>query len=107
MFTIYVLVDPRNGCAYYVGATGRPLIKRWRTHVADARSSGSKAARRTRAILDTMSVPEIVAIEQVAGTVADALRVEAEWLAHLRASGAELTNVRDGGFGCYRGKAAA
>lgn len=97
--SIYVLVDPRDHSAFYVGATTKALGLRFSSHLNDARHLQMVGKRydAIRRILDAGKRPEIHQVEIVAQDV----WVEAEqfWIGYFRSLGAELTNRSIGGPG--------
>jgi hypothetical protein len=100
---IYVLVDPRNREIRYVGQTVSGLKRRRAAHVSKARNS-------TRNLhvynwlrqLDRLGLyPLIEEVESGEWTVEYTNLREAMWIAAVRESGSDLTNLHQGG-GNYR-----
>jgi hypothetical protein len=96
---IYALIDPRDGTAFYVGATSRRLSARLSGHMTEACHLQTRNARCEviRAIAAAGARPEIDALEIV--QPGDWVEAEQFWIANLRAMGVVLTNRAMGGPG--------
>jgi hypothetical protein len=91
-YSIYQLVDPRDGLPYYVGRTGR-LTQRFLEHlIGDASDNLSKDAWIQE--LRVLGLrPLLQEVELVIGTTQDAQQRELYWIRSLRDEGMPLTNV--------------
>lgn len=102
MHSIYALYDPREAPAAdprYVGKTSKAIGRRLVEHIRVAKGENKDwRSRWIRSLLEDGVRPEIVAIEE---NVDDDLASEREayWIAVLKADGARLTNLTDGGDG--------
>ncbi len=91
---IYGLVDPRSGVLRYIGQT-RDRQRRYSRHCHPHPKDRRHRAQWIRALTRGGLKPEFVEIE-----VCDPFNVDAAerfWIASLRAAGAELLNIADGG----------
>jgi hypothetical protein len=95
---IYTLSDPDTGQVRYVGRS-RNARRRLYDHVAKARSTGRTArvycwirSLLARGVLPMVEVVEVCPADQWAER-------ERFWITSLRASGVDLTNLNDGGYG--------
>jgi hypothetical protein len=98
---IYLLRDPRDLSARYVGATVKTLDKRLAAHVYSASRPYNKAPRFVwiRELVDLGLTPSIEMLEHVPeGESLRRLR-EDWWINALRKSGADLLNRKKGGGG--------
>jgi NUMOD3 motif len=97
--TVYVLMDPRDSTAFYVGVTTRPLSSRFGSHLNDALVLYMRGARydAIRSICADGLRPEMHALEVV--PFDQWVDAEQFWIAYLRGLGAVLTNVSTGGPG--------
>lgn len=95
---IYILLDPRNGRAFYVGVTTQRLCNRFAGHMTDARKGyDDPKSARIREIIGIGAKPHIREVERVdKSTWADRERY---WIAMLREQGCELDNLCPGGYG--------
>lgn len=99
MATIYCLVDPRTDCLRYVGRAAN-LLSRFSNHLA---VSGVEKTPKARWILKLLKLglkPQLAIIEEL--PEAQANDAERFWIASLRAAGAMLLNMTDGGEGSSR-----
>lgn len=97
MTTIYGLIDPRTGCLRYVGLTAN-VAKRLFRHCHPLNDDRSHRGCWLRGVVNLGLRPELVVLEHVADRVR-ALDLERFWISSLRAAGADLVNVADGGDG--------
>lgn len=97
---VYVLTDPRDGSARYVGMTSRALHYRLSSHIIGARSgSVCKKKAAWHAELSGLGLrPEITELERFS-TAAEAAEGESFFIRYLRAIGADLLNETLGGPG--------
>jgi len=102
--SIYVLIDPRDGHARYVGKTKLDIQKRLLGHLSDARRDRKNIARFIwiKRLVALSLLPEIDLLE----IVDDCNWQEAEqfWIAFLRGSGCDLLNATAGGDGIHNHK---
>lgn len=102
MTVIYGLTDPRDDRVRYVGQTVLHLEDRRYQHVfeavqmAGARSFKSPKVLWIQELLRLDYVPEVVVLQQVMHDE-DHLVIEREWIAKLRATTPDLTNIASGG----------
>lgn len=91
-FTVYGLVDPRDGSVRYVGATVN-LARRFRTHLC-ATDYGQGNARRAwfREVRAARQGSIGLVVLQVVESGAALVEAEAEWIARGRELGWPLTN---------------
>lgn len=93
--TIYLLRDPRDGRVRYVGATSNRLAKRLQLHVILSAKTTTRCAAWIRELTAARMAPSIEEI-----LVADDWQTaERAAIAGLRAAGADLLNMADGGMG--------
>lgn len=97
---IYGLVDPRTDCLRYVGKTS-DIAKRYSRHCHPNKRDISHRACWLRGVLNASCKPVMVELEWVVPAVVD--QIERFWIASLRAAGADLVNICDGGEGGNRG----
>lgn len=96
---IYVLRDPRTNDIRYVGRTVDPK-RRLYMHIWHSRPSGRKPTYKSQWIDGLASEglePILDVVEQCSG--AESGQSEIAWIANLRAAGARLTNLTEGGDG--------
>lgn len=86
--TTYGLVDPRTGCLRYVGKTSK-LDQRLYWHIADSKRYSHRCAQWVKGLVKLGLLPILVVLEDG--------DQEVFWIASLRAAGASLLNVSDGG----------
>jgi len=93
---LYVLIDPRDGSVRYAGATSyRYLSSRLSVHVKMCHKNTSRCAMWVRELLAAEQRPII----QSRGRMLDWQQAERDLIASLRAAGADLLNMADGGLG--------
>lgn len=100
-WTVYGLVDPRNGEIFYVGCTSMP-DERLRGHIRDARNKPRKNPRkatRINAIVKNGHQPVMVTLEITNETEHD--QCEKEWIIRLAKSGSPITNCLIGNIRRY------
>lgn len=98
---VYVLTDPRDGSARYVGATSAILRRRLDNHCAAARGARPSNEQKALWLLGLLSVglrPEIAELERSA-TIEEAYESEQFYISYFRAIGASLLNRASGGHG--------
>ncbi len=97
--SIYLLVDPRDQTAFYVGATTKPVRQRLSSHINDACHLAARGARyeRIRDIAAAGARADACVLETARAE--DWVEAEQFWIAYFRAIGARLTNVAIGGPG--------
>lgn len=88
---IYVLFDPKEGVARYVGQTDSPE-KRLLAHQNKAKRSESPLSNWLRALRAKNQAPALMLLESVAREDADAR--EKFWIWHFETQGANLLNIR-------------
>lgn len=93
---IYGLVDPRSGCLRYVGQT-KNLKERFWGHTGMASVSRHRCAAWIRGLRKLGLKPVLEVLEEVSTEQAN--DAERFWIASLRAAGASLLNMTDGGDG--------
>ncbi len=89
MFTVYALVDPRNGLVRYIGITD-DVYRRFREHIACDGRNRSKDAW-----IDGLKHAQMMLIMQTleaVETVEQAREQEKYWVQHYRSIGANLLN---------------
>ena len=98
---VYGLFDPRDGELRYVGLHVGDLDKRMREHLCLARR-GKKlyVYDWIRAVLRQGENPEIYSIQQL-GSENEMLVAEVYWISYFKKEGCRLTNLTDGGEGCF------
>lgn len=98
---IYGLFDPRSGQLRYVGLHVGDIKKRLREHLSLARS-GKKiyVYDWIRQVLREGLQPEIDFLE-VCGSRQEMIEAEVWHIAYWRSLGCRLTNLTDGGEGCF------
>lgn len=89
---IYGLIDPRTHAVRYVGKSANPAM-RLKTHLKDKHSTHKVHWLNELRALGLM--PHIVVIEEV--PIENWQAAECFWIAHYKASGANLVNTTDGG----------
>lgn len=104
MFTVYALHDPRDQSIHYVGCIGGyPMHVRPRVHGHVSAAKSGKTPPVTvwvRSLLDASIAPAFSILEtgngepHIEGSIAERAHI-----ARLRAEGAPLKNVLDGGMG--------
>jgi hypothetical protein len=100
-FLVYTLADPRSEEIRYVGKTeSRPQI-RLNHHLHRARV-GHKAYVYdwTRQVLSSGQTPIMEILEELPDRKA-LIEAECHWIVQLRALGCRLTNLTEGGEGCF------
>jgi hypothetical protein len=93
--SIYVLIDPRDNQARYVGCSGRVRARK-NEHKSQARKSRTAKAAWLRELAGLGLEPVVQVLES---PVADWEEAEQRWIASYRQSGAPLLNQTDGGAG--------
>lgn len=91
-FHIYQLIDPRDGLPFYVGYTF-DMKQRFSEHLATAYFAKSAKEQRIFELKSLGLCPEMEEIEEVNGTVQEAMQREIYWIYALKAQGFALTNV--------------
>jgi hypothetical protein len=92
IFTIYKMIDPRDGLPFYIGQTSRAIDARFYEHLHDNGDNQAKSER--IAELQALGLaPLIEEIEQVYGTLPQALEQETHWIQHYLSEGIALTNI--------------
>ena len=97
---IYKMIDPLPSDLVYIGRTIRPLEARRRQHVTHCHHGMTAQApiyAWIRSLLKAGREPVIVELEDVAAS--QAVAAEDRWIAHYRASGATVLNLRSGASG--------
>lgn len=107
-YSIYVLVDPRNGEAFYVGCTTKTPEERTRLHVLNTRRTmrlgngltlqRETVQRRIAGLLKGGVLPEVQVLTTVASPF-EASRAEWLWILRLEDVGFRLSNRSSGGEG--------
>jgi hypothetical protein len=95
--SIYKLIDPIPSDVVYVGRTIQPLELRRRAHIHNGYQS--PVYRWVCSLVRAGREPVIIEIEQV--PVEQAVAAEDRWIAHYRAGGATVLNVRSGTSGSF------
>lgn len=91
-FTIYKMIDPRDGLPFYIGQTSRAVDARFYEHLHDNAENQAKSER--IAELQALGLaPIIEEIEQVYGILPRALERETHWIQHYLSEGIALTNI--------------
>lgn len=93
---IYGLLEPRTSVLRYIGKAKCPN-KRLRAHIAEAKRGSAFKDDWIRSLLRSGSEPALMALEHSNKSEID--DAERFWIASLRAAGAKLMNVADGGDG--------
>jgi hypothetical protein len=91
---IYALIDPRDSAVRYVGKADSP-VSRLVSHTCD--KSSTRKARWLRSLSRQGLAARLLLLE--CAPVDSWQSCEREWIAWYRASGADLTNLTDGGEG--------
>lgn len=101
-FLIYGLIDPRTQQLRYVGLHSRgSLEKRLREHLCRAKAGFRLHVYDwVRSLLDRGQCPEIVQLESV-GSFTELTEAESWHIQMWRSLGCDLTNLTDGGEGCW------
>lgn len=105
MPVIYALADPRTGDVRYVGKTSRKLSTRLRQHVNRSAKPETRCACWIRALVALGLVPDARELEVVSEEQWPA--AERRWISALRAEGADLTNLTEGGAATHGHKHSA
>lgn len=98
---IYGLCDPQTKAIRYVGKS-RALVKRFLHHLSQSRQAGFKrhSACWLSGLIQAGTPPTIVILEAIPPPESATWEVrERHWIAALRASGCDLTNITRGGEG--------
>lgn len=98
---VYGLFDPRNGELRYIGFHVGVLQKRLREHLCHARK-GKKlyVYDWMRQVLTAGCDPEIHVFQEF-DTAPEMVAAEVYWVRFFREAGCRLTNLTDGGEGCF------
>lgn len=97
-WTIYALSDPRTGLVRYVGKTFKAAALRLSDHLSEMRSGArTYKAQWLRGLLAVGERPRLSVLEMGDGD--GWAEAERRWIASMRATGAPLTNLTDGGDG--------
>ncbi len=95
---VYALMDPRSGELRYIGKTCQGVAARVAGHMRSARNgSPYHSACWLRQLIKTGMKPDVMILAHAPH--ADAANLERQYIALLRAAGAKLTNMADGGEG--------
>jgi hypothetical protein len=101
-FTVYGLVDPRDGSIRYVGRTGLPPETRLAGHLSSLGSQNTGGSKKKRAwlreLIEAGLKPGIRVLEDFAGEL-EAVDAEGRWIAKGLAEGWPLTNGHKSGRG--------
>jgi hypothetical protein len=89
-YTIYALVDPRDGATRYVGCTKQPLDRRLAQHMLAPMRGNEHKWRWVQELQQAGLRPEITPLEEPT-ELPD--KVEQRWIAARRAEGCELLNT--------------
>jgi hypothetical protein len=102
---IYALSDPETGRVRYIGKTSQEPGDRLGQHIKMA-LTGERTHRSAwvRLLVSSDVRPVCTTLEEVNGHSEDGSEVERRWIARLRADGADLTNLTDGGDGWQKGR---
>ncbi len=92
---IYALTDS-NGAWRYIGKTEKPLARRLRSHMSEARRGVRRHVYNWIRSLE--SAPGALEVERC-GSPEELEAAEMEWIAEARRLGVRLTNATDGGEG--------
>ncbi len=99
-YTIYGLVDPRDGRVYYVGRTIHSLEARLRGHLSEAKRGNRPVGRWLCEVLAHIERPVGIVLQQCSEDDHErADELEGRWIGLLRRVGHPLTNVKPGGVG--------
>lgn len=100
-WTIYFLSDPADPTAGYVGQTKRSAALRFRQHLSQARAGHHAAVYGwLRTVIAAGHLPECTTLASC-NTLAEANRLEREWIQRKHFDGIALANRTDGGQGPY------
>jgi len=94
---IYVLVDPLTSEIRYVGWTTKPLHRRLRHHLTEAKKSNNHKSTWVRSLVRRGYVPDIRLVQEVPLTVWK--EAEVYWIAKFKSLGCPLVNATSGGEG--------
>ncbi len=99
-WVVYALLDPRGNEIRYVGVTTRRLRKRLWEHVYKAKRGG-RTYRECwiMSLVNLQLEPRIVCLERGEGD--SWVEREQHWVGKLKAEGARLTNLTEGGEGVH------
>lgn len=90
MYTVYVLIDPRDGTVRYVGITNQTTNRRLDQHLKRTDGNNEKSGWIDELILAGLK-PRIKAIEEVL-TLKEANERETYWIQHYLARNTPITN---------------
>jgi len=102
---IYGLVDTSQLelSIFYVGMTIKPAQARFKAHINEAKRGvgkvDTKKNRKVMKLLRTENLDMIILEENDEWTNEELAQKEKWWIAHLKSTGAKLTNLTDGGDG--------
>lgn len=94
-WSIYALIDPRDGTVRYVGKSV-DVEQRVKAHLCE--SGSTKKIRWIQSLKRASLTPEIIILAEGFGSWE---HVEVEWIAHFRRLGHDLTNATEGGEGLH------
>jgi hypothetical protein len=97
-YSVYGLIDPRNGDLRYVGKTTVRVLKRRAQHVESSKTKQTRCARWVRSLRRLGLKPEVVVFE-THDTEAALSESERFFISYMRWLGCNLTNHTDGGEG--------
>jgi hypothetical protein len=99
--SIYILTDPRDSTAFYVGATSRTTGHRLSSHIHEAVKLQTKTEKSEiiRNIMSDGCRPEITEIESAGGD--EWAEAEQFWMEYFRSIGCVLVNISLGGAGAF------
>lgn len=98
-FSVYSLTDPETNCICYVGKTVKLLEKRLKGHIGfSSKNTSRRVCRWIRNLSKKNLIPTIDLLESFSDKN-DMDIAECFWIATIRASGADLLNMTDGGDG--------
>jgi predicted GIY-YIG superfamily endonuclease len=91
LYTIYMLVDPRDHKPFYIGQTANIKARYYRQHWNPKDTDKSDRAERLRAILKAGRKPDLVILERTTRKVSALMR-EMFWIELFKSRGVTLKN---------------
>ena len=91
LYTIYMLVDPRDHKPFYIGQTKYLDLRYYKDHLNPAPNDKSDRAKRIREILSDHKKPVLVVLERTTRKVSALIR-EMFWIELFKSRGMKLKN---------------